>query len=208
MSGMGVPFRIAVISAVAAVLCAATFLLVPYLRSRLGMSDEIELADDAAAEDEAEAISGMEGPGGPDAGSRVTQSTKSSGNEPQAFSDREQAKFDVGEMRNEVEDMIRRFRSTPEERQKVIDECEDGMEFIRLMAELSESSIEEMSPEELEKERESFEKDYRAQLDYLQTGRLQRMLKTPEEQEVIGGAIEAVQDFLERVDAALRSAGY
>ena len=65
-----------------------------------------------------------------------------------------------------------------------------------------------MSPEELEKERESFEKDYRAQLDYLQTGQLQRMLRTPEEREVIGSTIEVVQDFLERVDNALHSAGY
>ena len=65
-----------------------------------------------------------------------------------------------------------------------------------------------MSSEELEKERASFEKDYRAQLDYLQTGRLQRTLKTPEEQEVIGSAIEAVQNFLEQLDNALHSAGY
>ena len=72
----------------------------------------------------------------------------------------------------------------------------------------SHSSIEKMSPEELEKERESFEKDYRAQLDFLQTGQLQRMLKTPEEEEVIGSTIEAVQEFLERIDASLQSAGY
>ena len=122
--------------------------------------------------------------------------------------ERNQAKFNVGEMRNEAEDMLRRFRGTPEERQEVIDECEDGKELIRLIAELSESSIEKMSPEELEKERENFEKDYRAQLDFLQTGQLQRMLKTPEEEEVIGSTIEAVREFLERIDGALQSAGY
>lgn len=209
MPGMGFPFRIAVFSAVAAVLCAATFFLVPYLRSRSGVSDGIEVAgDDAETGDEAESVSGM---AGPDADSRAAgggRVTQSSGSVPQSVADREQAKFEAAEMRNEVEAMIRRFRGTPQERQEVIDECEDGKEFIRLMAELSESSIEEMSPEELEKERESFEKDYRAQLDYLQTGRLQRMLKTPEEQEVIGTAIETVQDFLERMDAALHSAGY
>lgn len=122
--------------------------------------------------------------------------------------ERNKAKFDVGEMRHEAEDLLRRFRGTPEERQDVIDECEGGKELIRLIADLSESSIENMSPEELEKERESFEKDYRAQLDYLQTGQLQRMLKTPEEQEIIGSTIEAVQDFLEHLDNALHSAGY
>ena len=65
-----------------------------------------------------------------------------------------------------------------------------------------------MSPEELREAREEFEKEYRAQLDYLQTGRLQRMLKTPEEQEVIGAAFDAAQNFLERLDAALNAAGY
>ena len=122
--------------------------------------------------------------------------------------ERNKAKFNVGEMRHEAEDMLRRFRGTPEERQDVIDECEDGKELIRLIADLSESSIDKMSPDELEKERESFEKDYRAQLAFLQTGQLQRMLKTPEEEEVIGSTIEAVQEFLERIDNALHSAGY
>jgi len=122
--------------------------------------------------------------------------------------ERNKAAFEVAEMCHEVEEMVRRFRGTPEERQAVIEECEEGRELIRLIAELSVSSIENMSPEELEEERESFERDYRAQLDYLRTGRLQRMLKTPEEQEVIGGTIETVQDFLERIDEAMRSAGY
>ncbi len=129
-------------------------------------------------------------------------------NSGKTLDERNKAKFDVGEMRREAEDMLRRFRGTPEERQEVVDECRDGKELIRLIADLSESSIEEMSPEELEKERESFEKDYRAQLEFLQTGQLQRMLRTPEEREVIGSTIEAVQDFLEHLDNALHSAGY
>ena len=122
--------------------------------------------------------------------------------------ERNKAAFEVGEMCREVEEMIQRFRGAPEERQEVIEECEEGRELVRLIAEISVSSIENMSPEELEEERENFERDYRAQLDYLQTGRLQRMLKTPEEQEVIGGTIETVQDFLERIDEAMHSAGY
>ena len=136
--------------------------------------------------------------------SRPVKSRKSG----KTLDERNKAKFNVGEMRHEAEDMLRRFRGTPEERQDVIDECEDGKELIRLIADLSESSIEKMSPEELEKERENFEKDYRAQLDFLQTGQLQHMLKTPEEEEVIGSTIEAVQEFLERIDNALHSAGY
>ena len=115
---------------------------------------------------------------------------------------------EVEEMRNEVEEMVRKFRGTPEERQEVIEECEGGKELIRLFADLSESSIEKMSPEELEKERENFEKEYRAQLDLIQSGELQQMLETPEEEEVIGSTIEAVQEFLERIDDALQSAGY
>ena len=115
---------------------------------------------------------------------------------------------EVEEMRNEVEEMVRKFRGTPEERQEVIEECEGGKELIRLFADLSESSIEKMSLEELEKERENFEKEYRAQLDLIQSGELQQMLETPEEEEVIGSTIEAVQEFLERIDGALQSAGY
>ena len=115
---------------------------------------------------------------------------------------------EVEEMRNELEEMVRKFRGTPEERQEVIEECEGGKELIRLFADLSESSIEKMSPEELEKERENFEKEYRAQLDLIQSGELQQMLETPEEEEVIGSTIEAVQEFLERIDGALHSAGY
>ena len=137
--------------------------------------------------------------------SRAAQSYVKSG---KTLEERDKEKFDIAEMRNEIEEMVRKFRGTPEERREVVDECEKGKELIQLFAELSESSIEKMSPEELEKERESFEKEYRAQLEYLRTGRLQRMLKTPEEQEVIGSTIEAAQDFLERIDEALHSAGY
>ena len=198
-------FRGTVVFTVAVVLCAATFVLVPRLRDR---TDDAAGADGLIDEDTArmdEIGAGDSGPALSDAGSGRLQPVRSAS---PAAADREKAKFDVGEMRNEVENMLLRFRGTPEERQDVIDECENGKELIRLIADISESSIEEMSPEELEKERESFEKDYRAQLDYLQTGRLQRMLRTPEEQEVIGSTIEAVRDFLERIDGALRAAGY
>lgn len=143
----------------------------------------------------------------PDTRTRDSRPSESR-NSGKTLAERNKAKFDVGEMRREAEDMLQRFRGTPEERQEVIEECEGGKELIRLIADLSESSIEKMSPEELEKERESFEKDYRAQLDFLQTGQLQRMLKTPEEKEVIGSTIEVVQEFLERIDGALHSAGY
>lgn len=122
--------------------------------------------------------------------------------------ERDKAKFDVGEMRNGAEDMLRRFRGTPEERQEVIDECKAGNELILAITDLAVAEYNDMSPEELRKAREEFEKDYRAQLDYLQTGRLHRMLKTQEEREIIGGAFDAVQQFLETLDNALHSAGY
>ena len=48
-----------------------------------------------------------------------------------SLDERNKAKFDVGEMRHEAEDMLRRFRGTPEERQEVIDECEDGKALIQ-----------------------------------------------------------------------------
>jgi hypothetical protein len=144
----------------------------------------------------------------PDAEATESCAAQNSVKSGKTLEERDKEKFDVAEMRNEIEEMIRKFRGTDEERQEVVDECEQGKELIRLFAEFSESSIEMMESEELEKERESFEKEYRAQLEYLRTGRLQRMLKTPEEQEVIGSTIEAAQDFLERIDAALHSAGY
>ena len=201
---MSLSFRAAVVFTVAAILFAATFFLVPYLRSRGdGSGDMVFSAGDLEQGDNLEAD--LSGKTASAAGSRMGHPARRPAN---TSTDHEKDMFNVGEMRNEVEEMIRRFRGTPEERQEVIDECREGRELILLIADLSESSIEEMSPEELEKERENFEEEYRAQLNYLRTGRLQRMLKTPEEQEVIGGTIETVQDFLERIDAALSSAGY
>ena len=199
--------KVIVLFTVATVLCAATFLLVPRLRSRdAGDADgiDVELADDdAEAESERETgDSETTGPGS--SGSRAVWTVPA--DDPSA--DREKAELAVAEMRQEVEEMVRRFRGTPEERQEVIDECEAARELIRMIADLNESSIEKMPPEDLEKERENFENDYRAQLDFLQSGQLQSMLKTPEEQEVIGDTIDVMQDFLERTDAALQSAGY
>ena len=198
-------FKAVLLFAVAAVLCAATFILVPRFRAytRDDAGDVEPAVENAEPEGEADVDGFVSEPRS--AGSRTMRTSRG-----QSLSavGREDAGDDVEEMRNEVEDMIRRFRGTPEERQEVIDECEEGREFILLMAELSESSIEEMSPEELEKERENFEKEYRAQLDCLQSGRLRDMLESPEEREVIGGALETAQEFLERIDAALYSAGY
>ena len=203
---MNSAFKAIVLFAVAAVLCAATFILVPRLRTASAGPGMDGAADEEVQEENVETdVSGATGTSEAVSPRTKARNASSSGS---SFADREQSKFDVGEMRNEVEEMVRKFRGTPEERQEVIDECEDGKELIQLFADLSESSIEKMSPEELEKERESFEKDYRAQLDFLQTGQLQRMLKTPEEQEVIGSTIEVVQEFLERIDASLQSAGY
>ena len=194
-----------VLFAVASVLCAVTFLLVPRLRDRdAGDADDIELADEET-EEESEPETDVSETAGSGSGSRVVRIVRGS-TEPDA--DPEEAELDVAEMRQEVEEMVQRFRGTPEERQEVIDECEAGRELIRMIADLNESSMEKMSPEELENAREDFEKDYRAQLDYLQTGQLQSMLETPEEQEIIGGTIEVMQDFMERIDAALQAAGY
>ena len=199
-------FKASVIIAVAAVLCAVTLILVPHFRDRGNDPGGTELAeDDLEQEDELETAA-VGRTASASSGSRSSRASSVRTENPS--SDREQSKFDVGEMRNEVEEMVRKFRGTPEERQEVIEECEDGKELIRLIADLSVTSIDNMSPEELEKERESFEKEYRAQLDYLQSGQLQRMLKTPEEQEVIGSTIETVQGVLEQLDEALHSAGY
>ncbi len=199
--------KVGVIVVAAAVLCVAAFALLPHLRNHAAVVavSEPDGEEDMLEEETDTAIPSMEDSSADvPSGRKPIERNASLGKRSQ----REKGKFDVGEMRREAEDMLRKFRGTPEERQEVIDECEDGKKLIRLIADLSESSIEEMSPEELEKERESFEKDYRAQLDYLQTGQLQRMLRTPEEREVIGSTIEVVQDFLERVDNALHSAGY
>lgn len=204
---MNSAFKVVVLLTVATILCAATFILVPRLRNSAAVSDGYESTDEKEVlEDETEADLFSKKDSSETGSSRTRQSTRN--RLPDSFEDREQSKFDVAEMRNELEEMVRKFRGTPEERQEVIEECEGGKELIRLFADLSESSIEKMSPDELEKERENFEKEYRAQLDYIQTGQLQRMLRTPEEEEVIGSTIEAVQEFLERIDGALHSAGY
>ena len=121
---------------------------------------------------------------------------------------RDKDKFDVGEMRRGAEDMLQRFRGTPEERQDVIEECEAGKALILAITDASLAEFDDKSPEELRKAREEFEKDYRAQLDYLQTGKLHRMLKTQEEREIIGSSFDVVQQFLETLDNALISAGY
>lgn len=183
------------------ILGAATIFLLPYLRTGP------ESRPPARQED------GIP-PGGtldrPDArlSSKRFRSVRTERKNTRSFADSEKAKFDVGEMRNEAEDWIRKFRGTPEERREIIEKLRDDTKLILLIGDAMESSIEEMSPDELEKERADFERNYRAQLDYLKTGRLQRMLKTPEEQEVIGTAFEAAQNFLERLDAALNAAGY
>jgi flagellar biosynthesis GTPase FlhF len=205
---MNSAFKAVVLLTVATILCAATFILVPRLRNSAAVSDGYESTDEEEVlEDEAEAENSFTADSSGTSSPRTRQSARN--RFPDSFDgDREQSKFDVAEMRNELEEMVRKFRGTPEERQEVIEECEGGKELIRLFAELSESSIENMSPDELEKERENFEKEYRAQLDFIQTGQLQRMLRTPEEEEVIGSTIEAVQEFLERIDGALHSAGY
>lgn len=200
-------FKASVILAVAALLCAATLILVPHFRDRGSDPGGIELADDDLEQEDGQETNVSVRTASASSGSRSSKTPSVRTAEPSS-SDREQSKFDVGEMRNEVEAMVRKFRGTDEERQEVIEECEGGKELIRLIADLSVTSIDNMSPEELEKERESFEKEYRAQLDYLQSGQLQRMLKTPEEQEVIGSTIETVQGFLEQLDEALHSAGY
>jgi len=200
--------KVGIICIVAAVLCVATFALVPHLRNRAAVGAGVFEPDgeEELQEDEMDTDTVHTGESSASVSSRGNRASRSPSFG--SLSRREKGKFDVGEMRHEAEDMLRRFRGTPEERQDVVEECEGGKELIRLIADLSESSIEKMSPEELEKERENFEKDYRAQLNFLQTGQLQHMLKTPEEEEVIGSTIEAVQEFLERIDNALHSAGY
>ena len=136
------------------------------------------------------------------------RSVKSRSKSGKTLEERNKDKFDVGEMRREAEDMLERFRGTPEERQSVIEECEDGKAFILAITDEAVAAFDDKSPEELRKAREEFEKEYRAELEYLQTGKLQRMLKTPEEHEVIGSTIEVVQQFLERLDEGLHAAGY
>ena len=143
-----------------------------------------------------------------DVDAKASRSTKSRSKSGKTLEERNKDKFDVGEMRREAEDMLQRFRGTPEERQDVIEECEAGKAFILAITDDAVAAFDDKSPEELRKAREEFEKEYRAELDYLQTGKLQRMLKTPEEEEVIGSTIEVVQQFLERLDEGLHAAGY
>jgi hypothetical protein len=194
---------IAVLAMTAAALGAATFFILPHLRTSpepRATTQEAGAPDGGADEtDEAADPRGKKDPRS--AQTTVRKNTKS-------LAERNQAKFDVGEMRNEAADWIQRFRGTPEERRKVTEELRDDTELILMITAATESSIENMTPDELERERVDFEKNYRPLLDYLKTGRLQRMLKTPEEQEVIGTAFEAAQNFLERLDAALNAVGY
>ena len=143
-----------------------------------------------------------------DVDAKASRSTKSRSKSGKTLEERNKDKFDVGEMRHEAENMLERFRGTPEERQDVIEECEAGKAFILAITDDAVAAFDDKSPEELRKAREEFEKEYRAELDYIQTGKLQRMLKTPEEQEVIGSTIEVVQQFLERLDEGLHAAGY
>ena len=189
---------IAVIILVASALGVATAFIMPHFRTSPAYrvpSYETGMPDDGADKSDSR-IRGVR------SGQTVRKNTKS-------LAERNKAKFDVGEMRNEAEDWIEKFRNgTPEERQEVIERLREDTALILMIADAAESSIENMTPDELEKERADFEKNYRAQLDYLKTGRLQRMLKTPEEQEVIGPAFEAAQSFLERLDAALNAVGY
>lgn len=189
---------IVVLVLAAAFLVVATVLVLPRLRTAPEHPSPLQKAGMAdAGKNDAEADSHTK-----------SRSTQTSGKSMKSLAERNKAKFDVGEMRNEAEDWIRRFRGTPEERLEVTRELKDDTELILLLAAAAESSVEDMTHDELVRERADFEKDYRALLDYLKTGRLQRMLKTPEEREVIGTAFEAAQSFLERLDAALNSQGY
>lgn len=171
------------------------------LRSRFQTSGGNEAGIEAQADESGDAADEPD-----DRAARSAKKSRSKSGK--TLAERNKDKFDVGEMRREAEDMLQRFRGTPEERQSVIDECEDGKAFILAITDASIAAFDDKSPEELRKAREEFEKEYRAELDYLQTGKLQRMLKTPEEQEVIGSTIDVVQQFLERLDEGLHAAGY
>lgn len=175
------------------------------LRTRIRPSG----APPATGQDAMEAGVGEEQPAVAEEPDSVAESRPSQQDKPaKTRAQRDKEKFDVGEMRNEAEDMIRRFRGTPEERQEVIEECETGKALILEIMNVSVAAFDSMPPEGLMEAREDFEKEFRAELEYLQSGKLQRMLKTPEEKEVIGSAIEVVRQFLETLDNALISAGY
>ena len=182
-----------------AFLVVATVLVLPRLRTspeHISPSQNVGMTD--VGKDDPEA----------DSSAKISRSTQTSGKNAKSLAERNKAKFDIGEMRNEAEDWIQRFRGTPEERREITRKIKDDTALILLLADAAESSVEGMTHDELVRERADFEKDYRALLDYLKTGKLQRMLKTQEEQEVIGTAFEAAQSFLERLDAALNSQGY
>ena len=189
---------IVVLALAAFVLTAAAVFMLPYMRTPPEHRSSQQLDDGGAPDRTSDRR--------PKA--KKSRVERPAGKDVRSLADRAKAEFDVGEMRNEAEDWIRKFRGTPEERREIVEKLRDDTELILLIGDAAEASIEAMSPEELEKERADFEKNYRAQLDYLKTGRLQRMLKTPEEQEIIGAAFDAAQGFLERLDTALNAAGY
>ena len=189
------------IAAAAFVLAAATLVVWPHLQKEPAETapdaEEQEIGD---GEEQPEAAEETE----PAAKPRPAQTDKPAKTRAQ----RDKEKFDVGEMRNGAEDMLRRFRGTPEERQDVIEECETGKALLLEIMDISVAAFDEMSPEGLMEAREDFEKEFRAELDYLQTGKLHRMLKTQEEREIIGSSFDVVQQFLETLDNALHAAGY
>ena len=59
-----------------------------------------------------------------DARAADSRSTKNRSKSGKSLAERNKDKFNVGEMRREAEDMLQRFRGTPEERQSVIEECD------------------------------------------------------------------------------------
>ncbi len=195
----------AVLLSAAFLLCIATFILVPRMRNSDSVGNDAARLDSEMPQDARE--------GGSAARSRRIRErhghdAKSVGMSAKTREEHDREKHDVAEMRTEVEDMLRKFRGTQKERQDVIDECESGKALILAIMDATVDQYDTMSPEELQKARDEFEEEYRAQLDYLQTGRLQQMLKTPEEQEVIGSTLDVAQQFLETLDNALIDAGY
>ena len=190
-----------VLTLIASALMLASAVIALRTRSHFQQSGE-------EAESGVEAQAAEPGDAADETDARSVRSAKSRSKSGKTLAERNKDKFDVGEMRREAEDMLQRFRGTPEERQDVIEECEAGKALILAITDDAVAAFDDKSPEELRKAREEFEKEYRAELDYLQTGKLQRMLKTPEEQEVIGSTIEVVRQFLERLDEGLHAAGY
>ena len=91
-----------------------------------------------------------------DVDAKASRSAKSRGKSGKTLEERNKDKFDVGEMRREAEDMVQRFRGTPEERQSVIEECEDGKAFILAITDEAVAAFDDKSPDELRKAREEF----------------------------------------------------